>query len=483
MKEKITDTKELFHLSAPTGGQRAGEVYFIGIGGIGMSALARYFLSKGARVSGYDKAETPLTKSLEQEGVAIHYTEEVNAIPKEADLVVYTPAVPKEHAELVYYQSHDYNVVKRSDVLGAISKDSFNICIGGTHGKTTISTMVAHILRHSGHGCNAFLGGIAANYGTNFWSSDNNVCVIEADEYDRSFLKLSPDVAVITAMDADHLDIYGDEKTMQDAFVQFGSKVKEGGLLIGKFGLTRLKETGVEKRWTYSLQNDAADVHAENIKIEGGGYRFDVILPAAVFSDCRLRIGGMHNVENAVAAIAVAASLDVDNEKIKAALADFKGVKRRFEYIIPPEKKNGNTFVQPVLVDDYAHHPAELRALLTSVRSLFPQRVVTVVFQPHLFSRTRDLADGFAEALSLADRIILLPIYPARESPIEGVSSEMILERIDREEKQVLSKDDLLAWMKDHARNLDKEFGEVIVMAGAGDIDALVHPVKKLLGY
>jgi UDP-N-acetylmuramate--alanine ligase len=456
-------------------------VYFIGIGGIGMSAIARYFRSLGVTVSGYDKTETPLTKELEAEGIAIHYNEDVAAIPKEVALVVYTPAVPKEHAELVYYQTAGYPAVKRSDLLGAISADSFNICIGGTHGKTTITTMTAHILRHSGYGCNAFLGGISVNYGTNFWSSDNNVCVIEADEYDRSFLKLSPNVAVITAMDADHLDIYGDEKTMQDAFVEFGSKVKSGGLLIGKFGLIRLKEAGVEHRWTYSLQNDAADVYAANVKIEEGGYCFDIHLKDRILSRCVLRIGGMHNVENAVAAVSVAAELRIEDEKIKAALADFKGVKRRFEYIIPPKKLSGTNSVQPVLVDDYAHHPEELRALLSSVRSLFPQRVVTVVFQPHLYTRTRDLADGFADVLSIADRVILLPIYPARELPIEGVSSEMILERLERENKQVLSKEGFLAWMEKHAGELDKEFGEVIVIAGAGDIDALVEPVKEII--
>ena len=454
-------------------------VYFIGIGGIGMSAIARYFLSKGVQVSGYDKTETELTKALAAEGIMIHYNEDVDIIPKEVALVVYTPAVPKEHAELVYYQSNGYKVVKRSDVLQGISNSSFNICIGGTHGKTTITTMTAHILRHSGFGCNAFLGGIAVNYDTNFWSSEKNIAVIEADEYDRSFLKLSPDVAIITAMDADHLDIYGDEKSMQDAFVQFGSKVKPGGLLIGKFGLKRLKETGVERRWSYSLQNESADVYGSNIKIDEGGYRFNIHLKDRVLSNCELRIGGMHNVENAIAAVAVAAELDIDDEKIKAALAAFKGVRRRFEYVIPPKKWSEGAYVQPVLVDDYAHHPEELRALLTSVRSLFPQRVVTVIFQPHLFSRTRDLADGFAEVLSIADKVILLPIYPAREQPIEGVSSEMILKKIERDDKQVLSKEDLLQWMKGH--DLNKEFGEVIVMAGAGDIDALVQPVKEII--
>lgn len=456
-------------------------VYFIGIGGIGMSALARYYLSKGFLVSGYDKTETALTKELVKEGISIHYKEDVDAIPKEASLVVYTPAVPKEHTELVYYQSNNYKVVKRSDVLGAISAASFNICIGGTHGKTTITTMVAHILRDSGYGCNAFLGGIAVNYNTNFWSSEKNVAVIEADEYDRSFLKLSPDIAIITSMDADHLDIYGDEETMQDAFIQFGSKVKSGGLLISRFGLQRMKETGVTKRLTYSLQNEAADVFASDVKIKEGGYVFNVRLTDTVLSNVELKIGGMHNVENAIAAITVAHALEIDDEKIKEALAGFKGVKRRFEYIIPPKNLIAGSYVQPVLVDDYAHHPEELKALLRSVQSLFPQRVVTVIFQPHLFSRTRDFADGFADALSIADRIILLPIYPARELPIESVSSEMILNKIEKEDKQVLSKEDFLVWMKAHTKKIDKEFGEVIVMAGAGDIDTLVQPVKELL--
>jgi UDP-N-acetylmuramate--alanine ligase len=454
------------------------KVYFIGIGGIGMSAIARYFHSKGIEVSGYDRTQTELTKELDNEGISIHYNEDLAAIPKDVDLVVYTPAVPKEHAELVYYQEHGYKVVKRSDVLQAISAGSFNICVAGTHGKTTITTMIAHILRHSGYGCNAFLGGISVNYGTNFWSSANNVCVIEADEYDRSFLKLSPSIAIITAMDADHLDIYGDEKSMQDAFVAFGNKVREDGLLVSKFGLKRIKEVEIKNKITYSLQNDSADVFAQNIKVDEGGYIYDVNGKIAL-SNLELRIGGMHNVENSLAAMTVAGELGIDAEKIKAAVADFKGVKRRFEYIIPPVKKQEGSYVEPVLIDDYAHHPEELRALLTSVRSLFPQRIVTVVFQPHLFTRTRDLAGGFAEALSIADRVIVLPIYPARELPIEGVNSEMILRKIDKDDKMMLTEDELLNWMKKH--ELNKEFGEVMVMAGAGNIDALVRPVKDIM--
>ncbi|MGZ8545603.1 MAG: UDP-N-acetylmuramate--L-alanine ligase, partial [Flavisolibacter sp.] len=369
-------------------------VYFIGIGGIGMSAIARYFVSKGIQVSGYDRTQTALTKQLEQEGIRIHYTEDVDGIPKDIDLVIYTPAIPKQQAELVWYQQNGFRVVKRSDVLQAISGDTFNICVAGTHGKTTVSTMIAHILRHTGYGCNAFLGGISSNYGTNFWSSDNNVCVIEADEYDRSFLKLSPDVAVITAMDADHLDIYGDEASVQQAFIDFGNKVKEGGLLVSKFGLRRIKEVNVERRISYSLQNDSADVYASNIRIDEGGYTFDVHLPNEVISTLSLKVGGMHNVENMLVAIAVAHKLEIDSDKIREAVAAYKGVRRRFEYVLPPRTQQEGGYIQPVLIDDYAHHPEELRPLLKSVRTLFPQRVLTVIFQPHLFTRTRDFAEG-----------------------------------------------------------------------------------------
>lgn len=474
--EVTLDIKSL--LAAPAGER---SLYFIGIGGIGMSALARYFHAKGIVVSGYDKTETPLTKELENEGIEIHYTEDVAHIPKEVDAVVYTPAVPKDHAELVYYQQNGYTVLKRSDILGAITKDTFNICVGGTHGKTTISTMTAHILRHSGFGCNAFLGGIAANYNTNFWSSPNKVAVIEADEYDKSFLKLSPDVAVISAMDADHLDIYGNEEAVQDAFISFGNKVKEGGLLLTRFGLKRAREIKVANRLTYSAGNDAADVFAANIQIAEGGYKFDVQLPGAFINGVELKIGGMHNVENAVVAIAIAHHLQIDAEKIKAAVADFKGVKRRFEYIIPLQQKQAGAYNYPVMIDDYAHHPEELRALLKSVKSLFPQRKVTVIFQPHLYSRTKDFANAFSDSLNIADNIILLPIYPARELPMEGVSSQLILKNIDKGKGTIVEKEALVQWMQQYAKGIDKEFGEVIVTAGAGDIDALVQPLKKII--
>ncbi len=474
----MNETKIIEIIDLP---QNGGAVYFVGIGGIGMSALARYFVAKGVAVSGYDKTETALTQELEKEGIQIHYTDDVNLIPKQVDLVVYTPAIPKDHKEFNYYLHNSFKVVKRSDVLQAISASCFNICVAGTHGKTTITTMLAHILRHSGYGCNAFLGGIASNYNTNFWSSSNNVCVIEADEYDRSFLKLSPDIAIITAMDADHLDIYGDEQSMQDAFVAFGNNIKEGGLLISRFGLKRAKEILTEKRINYSLGNDAADAYANDIKMEEGGYVFNVHLHEKVIEGIELKIGGMHNVENMVAAIAAANNLEIDSDKIKNAVADFKGVKRRFEYIIPPVKKQEGEYTYPVFIDDYAHHPEELKALLKSAASLFPQRKVTVIFQPHLFSRTRDFADEFASSLSIAGNIVLLPIYPARELPIEGVTSNILLNKIAKDQKQVIDKKNLLEWFSEYSKTFDKEFGEVIITAGAGDIDALVQPLKKII--
>ncbi len=442
------------------------KIYFIGIGGIGMSALARYFHSKNVVVSGYDKTQTTLTKALEDSGIAIHYNEDINAIPKDVDAVVYTPAIPANHAELVYYQTHGYKVVKRSDVLQWISESSFNICIAGTHGKTTTTSMIAHILRHSGYGCNAFLGGIAANYNTNFWSSDNNVVVVEADEYDRSFLKLSPDIAIITSMDADHLDIYGTAEEVENAFIQFSQKVKEGGCLITKYGLTRANEFTVADHCTYSLNDIGADVHVANLQVENGSYKFDVINQYWAVRNMVLHMGGLHNIENCIVAISVAKYLKIADEKIRLAVADFKGVKRRFEYIL----KNDTH----VLIDDYAHHPTELTALISGVRSLYANKKLTLVFQPHLFSRTSDLADAFAESLSHADEVILLPIYPARELPMQGVTSDMVLNKMTLTNKQVLSKEAMLHWVK-------SANPELLVMAGAGDIDALLQPVKDIL--
>ncbi|MBS1567598.1 MAG: UDP-N-acetylmuramate--L-alanine ligase [Bacteroidetes bacterium] len=457
------------------------KIYFIGIGGIGMSALARYFKSRGAWVGGYDKTSTPLTVQLAAEGMEIHYDDDVAKAPKDVQLVVYTPAVPKDHKELNYYQQNGFTVMKRSEVLGVISNSSFNICVGGTHGKTTITTMIAHLLRHTGYGCNAFLGGISGNYGTNFWSDPRNVCVIEADEYDRSFLRLSPDIAIISAMDADHLDIYGTEEALQDAFIAFGQRVKKGGLLLNKFGLKRGRELSADHHLLYSQQNESADVYAANIRMINGSYRFDVVLKDDRIEDVLLHMGGMHNVENAVAAIAVAHYLGIDPEKIKAAVEAFRGVKRRFEYIIPPVMP-GKPGGEIVFIDDYAHHPEELRALIGGARSLFSGRRCTVIFQPHLFSRTRDLADEFAASLDMTDEVILLPIYPARELPMEGVSSQMILDRMKKDNKAVMGKEALLRYIKEKwLPAVNPEFGELLITAGAGDIDAMVQPIKEIV--
>ena len=455
-------------------------VYFLGIGGIGMSALARYFKWLGVVVSGYDKTETGLTKLLTAEGINIHYEDNIELVDRNAQIVIYTPAVPNDHQEYNYFLQNNYTVVKRSDVLGAITNDSFNICIAGTHGKTTTSTMVGHILRHSEFGCNVFLGGIAVNYNTNFWSSSNNVYVVEADEYDRSFLKLSPDVAIISSMDPDHLDIYGTAENMEQAFIDFSKRLKPEGLLISKFGLKRSESLGADKHLTYHLNDTNANVFASNIKALNGSYRFDVIQnhPIAgnwMLKDVVLNMGGKHNIENMIAAIAVAHYTGIEDVKIIEAVAAFKGVKRRFEYILKDDKQ--------VYIDDYAHHPEELRALISGAKAMFPNKKCNVIFQPHLFSRTRDLADGFAEVLDLADDIILLPVYPARELPMEGVSSGMILDRMHSEDKIIMSKEEVLLHLKlEKAAHVEEGFeGMVLITAGAGDIDTLVQPIREIL--
>lgn len=450
--------------SSPSGAE-GRTLYFIGIGGIGMSAIARYFKSKGVEVSGYDKTSTALTRQLEAEGINIHYEENIALIPRDVEMVVYTPAIPANHAELQFYLNNNYKVVKRSDILKIITESSFNICVAGTHGKTTVCTMIAHILRHSDFGCNAFLGGISANYQTNFWSSEKNVCVIEADEYDRSFLKLSPDVAVVTAIDPDHLDIYGTPEEFEKAFIQFSQKVKDGGCLIIKYGLKHSEDFKADTHITYSFDNTKADVYAGEIKVVNGSYVFDVIGKDWQLTEVYLHMGGLHNIENVVAAIATAKYLNINDEKIKNAVKDFKGVKRRFEYVLQDEKH--------VLIDDYAHHPEELRALINGVRSLFTQKL-SIVFQPHLFSRTKDQADGFAEVLDMCDEVVLLPIYPARELPLPGVSSEMISDKMTLKDKKVLSKADMIQWVRETKPAL-------LVMAGAGDIDVLAEPVKEIL--
>ena len=439
-------------------------IYFIGIGGIGMSALARYFVAKGCIVNGYDKTKTILTEALSELGIQIHYEDNIDLIDKNASVVVYTPAIPDSHNELNYYKANGYEVVKRSDVLGWITEGTVNICVAGTHGKTTVSSMVAHLSRDSGYGCTAFLGGIAANYNTNFWSSDNNVVVVEADEYDRSFLKLHPSIAVITSMDADHLDIYKTPESFEDAFVSFSEKVKAGGLLLAKKGLAREASFDTSKLVTYSLNGSGASIYAKDVRVVDGAYTFTVVGPSWHLEELVLNMGGLHNIENALVAIAVAVHLGIEPEKIKKALANFAGVKRRFEYLIKTNEQ--------VLIDDYAHHPAELAALISGVRSLYSNQKLTLVFQPHLFSRTQDLCDGFADSLSAADEVILLPIYPARELPIPGVTSEMIKDKMTNQNVVLLEKEAVSDWIK-------KQQPKLLVMAGAGDIDVLIRNIKN----
>lgn len=441
-------------------------IYFIGVGGIGMSAIARYFLSKGANVSGYDKTPTVLTNQLEKEGIQIHYTDDITLAPQNPDVVVYTPAIPKDHKELNHFINNGFTVMKRSDILQWITENSFNICVAGTHGKTTVTSMIAHLLRHTGYGCNAFLGGISANYHTNFWSHERNVVVVEADEYDRSFLKLAPNMEVITSMDPDHLDIYGTAEEVENAFVQFAGKLKPGGTIVAKHGLSRAAELRADHLFTYDHKNEAADVYVKDLKVLNGSYHFSVQAPDWSIDNLVLHMGGLHNIDNMIAAITVAKQLGIDADKIVAAVADYKGVRRRFEYAL-------NT-PEHVVIDDYAHHPDELKALLSGVRSIFPDKKLTLVFQPHLYSRTKDQAAGFSATLDLADEVILLPIYPARELPMEGVNSEMLLNNMQLNQKKVLEKTAFLDWVK-----INKP--ELLVMAGAGDIDTLVNPAKEIL--
>jgi UDP-N-acetylmuramate--alanine ligase len=440
-------------------------IYFIGIGGIGMSALARYFNTQAVAVAGYDKTPTVLTADLEKEGIAIHFEDDIHKIDKEATVIVYTPAIPIDHAELNYYRDNGYLVVKRSDVLNWITENAFTIAIAGTHGKTTTTSMTAHILRHSGFGCNAFLGGIASNYNTNFWSHEKNVVVVEADEYDRSFLKLAPNIAVVTAVDPDHLDIYGTAEEVLKAFGQFTDKIKVGGTLIQKMGTKFSVDVSNKNVFSYGYNKDKASYHTQNLIVVDGSYQFDIAHPGGVMKDVLLNMGGLHNVENATAAIAIGITLGIEEQKIKDAVASFNGVKRRFEYKVKTENK--------VLIDDYAHHPEELNALISGVRSLYPNEKMVLIFQPHLYSRTQDQAAGFMEVLDKADEVILLPIYPARELPIEGVTSDMLLNGMKLAHKKVMSKEALLEWAKTTSNKL-------IVMAGAGDIDVCINQVQEL---
>jgi UDP-N-acetylmuramate--alanine ligase len=420
-------------------------------------------------VSGYDKTETALTKALVEEGIPVTYTDDLAVLPKDIQLVIYTPAIPTDHKGLNYFRDHGYELMKRSEVLGLITADSFNVSVAGTHGKTTISTMIAHILRDSGVGSSAFLGGISTNYNTNFWSHKNRICVVEADEYDRSFLKLHPDIAVISSMDADHLDIFGTAEAVKEAFIAFSEKIKSGGTLVQKHGLPIPKPAGDIQQLSYHLTDNNADVYTKNLRIQSGNYVFDVEGKEGNLRNVQLNVGGWYNVENALAAITACRKLGLSGEKIIPALNNFRGVRRRFEYHV----RNGG----PVYIDDYAHHPRELEVLISSAKELFPDRKLVVIFQPHLFSRTRDFADGFAASLDRADEVILLPVYPARELPIEGISSMTILNKMVKAKAQILDKQEVLDW----TRTIQPQEKILLITAGAGDIDELVKPITDSL--
>lgn len=447
-------------------------IYFIGIGGIGMSALARFYRAKGLSVAGYDRTSTALTSQLEKEGMQIHFEDAIEQIPssfldKEKTLVIYTPAVPKDHKELNFLMNEGYRVIKRSVALGEIVSEHQCIAVAGTHGKTTTSSMVAHVLKDCGLPMAAFLGGITANYKSNFICTENpEFVVVEADEFDRSFLTLSPTIAVLTSTDADHLDIYENKESIEEAFQAFAYKTKENGHLFVKAGLDIRAGKNVAKA-TYAAR-EKANLSAQNITVSNGAFHFDVLQNDTFLGSFSLKMGGQHNVENALAAIAVGLTLNIDLPKIQSAIASFEGIKRRFETVFSSEEK--------VYIDDYAHHPTELNACIHAVRELYPGKHLTAVFQPHLFSRTRDFEKGFIEALSQVDTLILMDIYPARELPIDGVSSEIILNKISLNDKHLANKQNVMEVVKE---NLDKT--DVLLTVGAGDIDLFVQPIAQLL--
>ena len=451
-------------------------IYFVGIGGIGMSALARYFNAKGKKVSGYDKTPSPITDALTAEGISLHFDE--NHIPKDikdADfqsvLIVYTPAVSQDSPQLTSFASKKWTVLKRAELLGVITEDAYTIAVAGTHGKTTTSCILAHILKYSEIYCTAFLGGISSNYNTNLILSESgDIVVVEADEYDRSFLKLSPDISIITSLDADHLDIYNDIDDMKNTFKIFASNTKQNGMLLVNKSIDVDFEAPLDGSFMTYSSTVRADNIAFNLRIEEGSQYFDAnfkeIMPGQVYEyelkDIQLQLPGKHNVENAIAAIVVASSLGAKPEKIKAAIKDFKGVKRRYDL---------HAKGKYVYIDDYAHHPEEIKATLVATKELFPEKKITVVFQPHLYSRTRDFAAEFGDSLSLADEVLLLDIYPAREMPIEGVNSEMLLTQVVDCEKSLLKKSDLVEKLTNPKR-------ELLLTLGAGDIDQFVEPLK-----
>lgn len=442
-------------------------IYFIGIGGIGMSAIARYYKFKGLEVSGYDRTPSDLTRELEAEGIGVHYEDSIDSIPKDVEntLVVYTPAIPADMSELVYVQQNGYRVIKRSKILGEITKGQKCLAVSGTHGKTTTSTLTAHIMTDSGEGCSAFLGGISKNYGTNMLVNHKPVVVVEADEFDRSFHQLFPSIAVITAMDADHLDIYGDLEHVHEAFRIFASQVSD--TLIIKKGLPISEKDTKAKIFTYHYQDVEADFHAENIRLDAlGHYTFDLVHPEGVIKDVTPGALGWVNIENSVAAAAICLSYGIAPEAIRKAIGSFVGVQRRMDVHV---NKPGLTYI-----DDYAHHPQELATAISSVRGIFPGRKITAVFQPHLYTRTRDLAADFAKALSAVDKLILLDIYPARELPIEGVTSEIIFKDVTAPEKVLITKEELMPL-------LEKEELDVFVTFGAGNIDRFIVPITEML--
>jgi len=446
--------------------------YFLGIGGIGMSALARYFHMKGFQVAGYDRTATKLTSDLITEGIKVSFSEDVEEIPfvftrSENTLIIVTPAIPGDHPQLKYFQENNFTIQKRAQVLGNITRQSKGICIAGTHGKTTTSTITAHLLYQSQVSCNAFLGGIANNYNTNLLlSSESNLVVIEADEYDRSFHQLSPFMAVITSVDPDHLDIYKTAKAFHESFEYFTSLIRPGGALIMRKGIDIVPQLqkGV-KFYTYSM-DEGGDFYADNIRTIKGEIRFDFVTPNDRIADVRLGVPVLINIENSVAAMALAWLNGVTNEELRTGISSYSGIYRRFNIVYKSDKV--------VYMDDYAHHPSELRASISSIRNLYPDRKITGIFQPHLYTRTRDFAPAFAEALSQLDELILLDIYPARELPIKGVDSELILRDVKLKNKILCSKENLLPLLKE--KQLD-----VLVTFGAGDIDKLVPLIKDQL--
>lgn len=452
------------------------KVYFLGIGGIGMSALARYFLHEGKRVAGYDRTESRLTRELTDEGAEIHYEEGVRFIPEPfrdpaATVVVYTPAVPADHPELVWFREQGFEVEKRSQMLGYLSAGKYVMAVAGTHGKTTTSTLVAWLNHETTEGGSAFLGGISKNFGSNLVLGAGDRLAVEADEFDRSFLRLEPDVAVVTSVDPDHLDIYGTYEAVKEAFAQFVRRIRRGGCLVLKQGAEIALDGGGIDVYRYSY-DEPCDFYAANVSLlDGGFYRYDLVMPDRVIADCTLGIPGWVNVENAVAAAAAmwcaarARGERLDEERLRGALASFAGVKRRFEFYLNTPKQ--------VYMDDYAHHPRELTATLTSVRKMFPGRRITALFQPHLYTRTRDLHAEFAEALSLADEAVLLPIYPAREEPVEGVTSELIAAGV-RVPCRIVPREAL-------AETVATMPTDVVVSFGAGNIDACCEALAERL--